>query len=241
MLTEDGYINQMFRVYKEFPRGKPAIMMLHGLMDSSDSWIMNVKERAPAFVAAEAGYDVWVPNTRGNKYSRSHVKYQSDYDAEYWDHSFTDISKYDVPAFMEHIKETTGVANMTVIGHSQGTSEIFYGLSRNTTYFKDNMNLFIGLGPLTVLTDTSPTNIELVKFAFDFRPVLADLGIFDMLSERQTRAFFMNVCGFWIEACLVGTHFIATTTVLPLDVERTRAFFGHYPAGSSVKSFAHFY
>lgn len=184
MLTEDGYINQMFRVYKEFPRGKPAIMMLHGLMDSSDSWILNVKDRAPAFIAAEAGYDVWVPNTRGNKYSRSHVKYQSAYDAEYWDHSFTDISKYDVPAFMEHIKETTGLANVTVVAHSQGTSEIFYGLSRNTTYFKDNINLFIGLGPLTVLTDTAPVNILLVKFASELRSILADVGVYEMASER---------------------------------------------------------
>lgn len=142
---------------------------------------------------------------------------------------------------MEHIKETTGLANMTIVGHSQGTSEIFYGLSRNTKYFKDNVNLFVGLGPLTVLTDTSPTNIYLVKFAAEFRPVLADLGIFDMASEAQTHAFFTNVCGFWIEACLVGTQFVATSNILPLNTERTRAFFGHYPAGSSVKCFVHFF
>jgi hypothetical protein len=42
VVTVDGYINTLHRIYKvDDPSDKPVIVMNHGLIDSSDAWIMN--------------------------------------------------------------------------------------------------------------------------------------------------------------------------------------------------------
>jgi hypothetical protein len=60
-------------------------------------WIIN-GEDSMAFFLADKGFDVWINNSRGNRYSKNHVYLEADKDPEYWDFSFEDMGKYDLPA-----------------------------------------------------------------------------------------------------------------------------------------------
>ena len=125
MQTPDGYILTVFRIPgiigETVNPNKPPVLFQHGILDSADCWIMNKPEVAPAFVVARQGYDVWLGNARGNKYSREHVKLTT-YDAAFWDFDFQVIGAGDLPGMLEYIRSYHGDVKVAYIGHSQGTS-----------------------------------------------------------------------------------------------------------------------
>ena len=101
-----------------------------------------------AFFFADAGFDVWMNNSRGNKFSREHKYLDPDIDKEYWDFSFYELGKYDLPAVFDFILTKTSLNNLTYIGHSQGTSSLLVALCTNPDFFRDKINLAVFLAPV---------------------------------------------------------------------------------------------
>ena len=95
----------MHRVRLPGKKNRAAALFIHGLFDSADSWVMNTRDKSHVFVMADAGYDVYVANNRGNMHSRGHINLDPKNDKEYWDNAYSVyIAKYDLPAFMEKVK-----------------------------------------------------------------------------------------------------------------------------------------
>ena len=222
--TEDGYINTLHRVYKDSPvteskaedgtvvsKNKPKVYMQHGLIDSSDSYIINTKENAQAFVAAEAGYDVWLGNNRGNKYSKQHL-WLSTSNYKFWEHSFPEMAKYDMPAFFTYIRNHTEMSKddkFTYIGHSQGTTQMLYKMAKEPEFIRDNVNLFIGLAPFMI-----PHSFFSVKRFSNFiefiTPLLYYFNVYEFFSTDDTRQFFFYYCGYFTTSCQYWQHYIST-------------------------------
>jgi pimeloyl-ACP methyl ester carboxylesterase len=156
--TEDGYINTVFRIPgKETTIGKsnlpkkPVVIYQHGLIDSC-AGILCLKSKSLGIMLVDAGYDLWLNNSRGNRFSRDHMALDVEKSKEeYFSFSFQEMGQFDQPALWTYIMQKTGVEKITYIGHSQGTSQMFAALSENHQFFKDKLNLYIAIAPVVKL------------------------------------------------------------------------------------------
>ena len=93
--TQDGYINCVFRISGQ--KGsrallnknekKPVILYQHGFLDAGAT-ICCDGPNSLAFYLVDNGFDLWLANTRGNRFSRHHTYLDPDTNEKFWDFSF---------------------------------------------------------------------------------------------------------------------------------------------------------
>jgi len=98
-------------------------------------------------VLSDVGYDVWMGNNRGNKYSHKHLHKKPTHE-DFWDYSLDDLAKYDLPSMIDYVLAQSGAKSLTLIGFSQGTAQSFAYLS--TPAAASKVNLFIALAPVSI-------------------------------------------------------------------------------------------
>ncbi len=107
---------------------RPPVMMMHGAMLSSEIWVCHPRANL-AISLARAGHDVWLANRRGNRYAQQHETLRP-HTAAFWDFSIDHTIAEDVPAQMRRVLSATGSAKVSLVGFSQGTTELFAALAK---------------------------------------------------------------------------------------------------------------
>uniref|UniRef100_A0A8D2PF99 AB hydrolase-1 domain-containing protein n=1 Tax=Zosterops lateralis melanops TaxID=1220523 RepID=A0A8D2PF99_ZOSLA len=163
--TEDGYILDVFRI----PAGrnsqntgkKPAVLLHHGILGDCTHWIFNLPNNSLGFLLADVGYDVWLGNSRGVTWSLKH-KTLKPCQKEFWQFSFDEIGKYDIPAELNFIMNKTGQKNVYYIGHSEGSAIGFIAFS---TYpdLSQKIKAFIALAPVVTTTHATSPLVRLTQ------------------------------------------------------------------------------
>lgn len=125
---------------------KRVVYLHHGLLMNSEVWVcLTDAERALPFVLVNRGFDVWLGNNRGNKYSKKSC-HCSPKTLEFWNFSIDEFAFHDIPDSIVYILDTTGQKSLSYIGFSQGTAQAFASLAVHPK-LNDQVNVFIALAP----------------------------------------------------------------------------------------------
>ncbi|CAH9147966.1 unnamed protein product [Cuscuta epithymum] len=121
--TKDGYVLGLQRVgsSSRIVKGKlgPPVLLLHGLFMAGDAWFLNSVNQSLGFILADRGFDVWVGNVRGTRWSHGHVSL-TEKDKDFWDWSWQELALYDLAEMTRYVYTITN-SKVTIVGHSQGT------------------------------------------------------------------------------------------------------------------------
>lgn len=84
-------------IKKDGKEKKPVVLIYHGFLMSSEIWVCNLEEyQNLPLLLVNLGYDVWLGNARGNKYSQNHLKLKAN-DVAFWNFSLNEYALYDLP------------------------------------------------------------------------------------------------------------------------------------------------
>lgn len=233
--TDDGYILDMFRI----PGKGESILLQHGLVDSSFTWVVNDRNVSLAFVLADSGLDVWMGNNRGNEFGMGHVSLSSK-KREFWNWSFDEMGAFDLPALVDTVREISGKDKISYVGHSQGSMQAFIGFSTNPV-LASKVKRFYALAPVAdVYHSKSPLIDIIAPFG---KAILSVLSVFDHGEFIPSKSLFNYLdplfCKNFGYACELAITSL-TGPNMDLDKDRLPLYVTVSPAGTSDQNMAHF-
>ncbi|XP_071792325.1 gastric triacylglycerol lipase-like [Asterias amurensis] len=221
-------------------RKRPVVFLQHGLLCSSTNWLTNLANQSFAFILADAGFDVWLGNVRGNIYSLKHTHLSPDSE-EFWDFSWDEMAAFDLPAMVDHALAVSGQEHLYYVGHSQGSAMAFAELSTNKE-LSEKIKMFFALGPVTTVGHMTSPLRYLSPYTSEIKFVLNLLGVKDFMpSSKVTEWLAADICSTSADAWCENILFVLCGfDKSNLNETRLPVYLSHSPAGTSTQDMIHF-
>lgn len=240
--TPDGYILGMFRI----PAGrgnsrstaddtKPVVYLNHALLDSSFAYVCNSPTESLGFILADAGYDVWFGNNRGNTYSTNHTTLDTK-SAAFWNFTWDEMALLDLPTHLGYVLNTTGAAKLSYVGHSQGTIQAFAGFSR-LQYLAERVDVFAALAPVAYVHNQRGFLLNMIA-DLGADKLFQALGVKEFLPSGFITKFAPWICNLLPSICDDFIELIVGPSN-HMNKSRIEVYVSQTPAGTSVKNMVH--
>lgn len=245
--TKDGYILNLHRI----PYGKdqafgarPIVYIQHGVLSSSADWIIAGPEKGLAFVMADAGYDVWLGNSRGNRYSRNHTSLDPDRDAsEFWNFSWHEMGIYDLPAAIDYALDIGKQKRLFYIGHSQGTT-VYYVMASQLPEYNSKVTAHFSMAPIAYVNHlASPMLMYMALFQYQLEFFYSLFGKHEF---APTDSFMHNMTKLycqlepWKTMCANSLFMMCGYNPKQFNMTLLPTIMVHTPAGAATKQFMHY-
>ncbi|MEW5305961.1 MAG: hypothetical protein WDW38_009892 [Sanguina aurantia] len=250
VVTSDGYTLRTFRIAhgrntntsQHTNPSRPPVLLLHGVSLSSTCWVVNEPSESLAFILADAGYDVWMMNNRGNTFARKQAQH-SDLSPDFWRFSLDELITIDLPDTLNYVLQATGYKTLAgFIGHSQGGS-VGLGAMAYDPSLGSKMGLVMALAPsVYVKFASTPLLVQFAKL-FPGGQATSGTGLVSLISpsefapmDREIHAtlldgFCQDIVNMPQCRVLVETIFGASPNIKTLQY---RKYFQQWPASTST-------
>ncbi|XP_017888742.1 lipase 3-like [Ceratina calcarata] len=247
VVTEDGYILGLERITgseKSPPAaGKPVVLLIHGLLDCSPSWVFPGPEKGFALMLSDWGYDVWMGNVRGNRYSRKHVNLTVS-NPDYWLFSWHEMGVYDIPAMIDYALKISKQEKLFLVSHSQGGSAFFVMATERPEY-QEKIIASFALAPATFMNNSkNPLLNILAPHSSDIKFMLDLIGMSEFKpSKKLIQTLGKIVCddqSFLQPVCKNIVFLIGGFNDKDMNLTLLSTVVQYDPAGASTRQFVHY-
>lgn len=240
--TQDGRRLDLFRLPKP---GAPAVLLQHGILDSAWGWVFNREFKALGFALHDAGYDIWMGNSWGNGYSQHWANGSvAAYDRAFWNFSFDDMARRDIPAFLDAISASTGQGKVAYVAHSQGTTEMLIAAIGGAgpelqDMLRERVSVFVALSPVAWVGHSGALILRALS-TVGVQRVLWPLFPLGFLDSARWRTAANLLCSITLGlVCKVSVDAICGKSTMD-HPDNIIGYSDHFPFGTSFKNIAHF-
>nr|ACU57197.1 triacylglycerol lipase [Penaeus vannamei] len=198
--------------------------------------------KALAYKLADAGYDVWLSNMRGNTYSRNHVELDPE-DISFWQFSWDELAYYDVPASIDYVLGMTGAEAVYYAGWSMGTT-VFWAMMSEKPEYNEKVRAMAAMAPVAFMNNAEGPIMALAPYSDDLDFMATLLGVGEFLPSSDLLDHFVETyCdseAVTAEVCYNFLLLLAGPDPDEIPKDFLPIILAHTPAGASVHTVNHY-